>query len=204
MSRRVRFPSGALRVILGNAIWPGSQCLAIVSLVERTLDHCPKCGATEGIKFRTRNSAKQGKLVCRTCESQHSARYYSKNRERLLEAQRVAHKDNPAPGILRDSRKGDLRAGRENDLDIPFIEGLIRQDCLYCGETTVRMTLDRIDNSLGHLKSNVLPSCVRCNLVRGNMPYEAWLHVAKGMRSAREIGLFSNWAGVRVGCKRKV
>jgi hypothetical protein len=57
------------------------------------------------------------------------------------------------------------------------------------------MTVDRVDNDLGHLQSNVVPACVRCNHVRGQMPYEAWLMVAPGMRAAREAGLFGGWDG---------
>lgn len=57
------------------------------------------------------------------------------------------------------------------------------------------MTLDRIDNSLGHLQSNVLPSCERCNMVRRDMPFPAWLVVSKGMKEAYESGLFEGWVG---------
>jgi hypothetical protein len=57
------------------------------------------------------------------------------------------------------------------------------------------MTLDRIDNDKGHTEDNVVPACIRCNYTRRSMPYEAWLVVAKGMREARERGLFGEWTG---------
>lgn len=57
------------------------------------------------------------------------------------------------------------------------------------------MTLDRIDNDKGHTQDNVVPACIRCNYVRKNMPYEAWIVVAEGMRKAREAGLFEGWSG---------
>jgi hypothetical protein len=57
------------------------------------------------------------------------------------------------------------------------------------------MTLDRVDNSIGHIKSNVVPACTRCNYTRRDMPYEAWLLIAKSMRKAREAGMFDNWTG---------
>jgi len=57
------------------------------------------------------------------------------------------------------------------------------------------MTLDRIDNDKGHTQDNVVPACIRCNYARRSMPYEAWLVVAKGMREAREQGLFGDWTG---------
>jgi len=55
------------------------------------------------------------------------------------------------------------------------------------------MTLDRKDNDVGHVKDNVVPACVRCNYTRGDMPFDAWLVVAAGMRQAREKGLFGDW-----------
>jgi len=57
------------------------------------------------------------------------------------------------------------------------------------------MTLDRIDDAKGHTADNVVPACIRCNYARRDMPYKAWLVVAKAMRKARALGLFGNWTG---------
>jgi hypothetical protein len=57
------------------------------------------------------------------------------------------------------------------------------------------MTLDRIDNQLGHIKSNVVAACIRCNYTRGAMPYEAWLFLAPGMQAAQQAKAFGNWDG---------
>lgn len=97
--------------------------------------------------------------------------------------------------ILIDTRSCDKKAGRKNDLDLVFIREAIREGCSYCGETTLRMTLDRIDNTLGHLKSNVVSACIRCNYARRNMPHAAWLMLAPAMRAARLAGLFGEWTG---------
>lgn len=97
--------------------------------------------------------------------------------------------------ICEDSRKSDKKNNRDNDLTKEFIESLIKTGCSYCSETKLRMTLDRINNNLGHLQSNVVSACLRCNLARGDMPYEAWLCLVPGMRMAREKGLFGSWQG---------
>jgi hypothetical protein len=102
---------------------------------------------------------------------------------------------NPDLAILIDSRRSDKRAGRENSLTRDFIAEQISKGCDYCGETELRMTLDRIDNAKGHTQSNVVPCCIRCNYTRRAMPYEAWLVVAKGMREARGLNLFNGWTG---------
>lgn len=93
-----------------------------------------------------------------------------------------------------DSRAQDKAKGRKNDLTKPFIEAAISEGCTYCGSNDrMLMTLDRIDNALGHLTSNVLPACERCNIVRRDMPFEAWLLVVPGMRAAQESGLLGDW-----------
>ena len=98
--------------------------------------------------------------------------------------------------ILDDARKSDRKHGRENNLDVDFVRDLIKDGCSYCGRTdqTIIITLDRIDNSIGHLKSNVVPSCMDCNLVRGNIPYKAWLLIAPAMKEARKLGLLDGWS----------
>lgn len=97
--------------------------------------------------------------------------------------------------IWEDSRKSDKKKGLENNLTKDFIKNQIEKGCSYCGESSIRMTLDRIDNSKGHTEDNVVPACIRCNYVRRNMPYEAWVVVAKGMKEAREKNLFNDWTG---------
>jgi hypothetical protein len=97
--------------------------------------------------------------------------------------------------IFADSRKTDRLKGFDNNMTVDFIRDLINRDCIYCGETKLRMTLDRIDNTKGYVVGNVNPSCIRCNYTRGSMPYAAWLHLVPGMRSAREAGVFEAWTG---------
>lgn len=97
--------------------------------------------------------------------------------------------------VVDDARRADRARGRDNDLTVEAVSGLLQGPCLYCGETGLRMTLDRIDNSIGHTLANVVPACERCNYARRDMPYEAWLVVADAMRVARERGLFGIWTG---------
>ena len=52
-------------------------------------------------------------------------------------------------------------------------EGLIKQPCVWCGRTPEEangMGVDRRDNTLGHVKGNLDPSCVRCNMIRKAIP----------------------------------
>lgn len=109
------------------------------------------------------------------------------------EQKRRKRQEDPAYAVFWDAVKSDRRFSRENDLDLEYVRQETAKACTYCGGTELRMTLDRIDNSKGHTKSNVIPSCERCNFVRRDMPYEAWLIVAQAMREATSKNLFGGW-----------
>jgi len=53
------------------------------------------------------------------------------------------------------------------DFTVDEMEMAINQPCFYCGTTEYRRGLDRLDNSKGHVKDNVVTSCTLCNVVRG-------------------------------------
>ena len=96
--------------------------------------------------------------------------------------------------ILRDCRASDRKRGfLGNDLEVEFVQTLIAEGCRYCGEQDLRISLDRIDNTRPHNKANVVPCCIRCNYLRGSMPYPAWLHIVPSVKEARELGLFGDW-----------
>jgi hypothetical protein len=121
--------------------------------------------------------------------------WYAQNRDKLREQRRYKRRNNVALSIYQDARKADRKKQRTNDLTLELVKRLIASPCSYCGDNELRKTLDRVDNSLGHVESNVVVACERCNYVRRDMPYDAWLVVANGMRAAREAGMFGHWNG---------
>jgi 5-methylcytosine-specific restriction endonuclease McrA len=160
-----------------------------------------------GIELTEENCYKKSggyfRAYCKVCHN-NKAEEYNKlsskapHRKDKINARKRAYRKNPekiAAIILADSKNSDKKHNRECDLDREFIEGLIGCGCLYCGETELRITLDRIDNSKGHLRSNVVPACIRCNYARGSMPHAAWMCLMKGLTEAREKGLFGDWTG---------
>jgi len=48
-----------------------------------------------------------------------------------------------------------------------FLENILRKPCTYCGSPKF-VGADRIDNLQGHIKSNIIPACYRCNTIRNN------------------------------------
>ncbi len=121
--------------------------------------------------------------------------YYRKYGPNLNLRIKIKRSLNPGKYLLNNYRVIDKRKGRENDLDLEFVCEAIKKACSYCGESSIKMSLDRIDNSKGHLKTNVVPACVRCNFMRRDMPYDAWLFLVPVIKKAVEQGIFGSWTG---------
>ena len=155
---------------------------------------CTKCNTSKPfLSFApTRKGSRYRRQVCNACRKRKD---YASHRVERQQRNRGWRRENPVSAIYADSRKSDRRIGRVNDLTREFIQERLQKGCSYCGTSDLRMTLDRIDNTKGHTQDNVVPACIRCNYTRKDMPYEAWLIVAKGMREAREAGLFGDWTG---------
>lgn len=155
---------------------------------------CKACGESKPeTDFYRRISKKQKVYRYRTCNSC----YRKKNIKRINDAQkrwRASGKNN-AFFVKNNAKVSDRKKGREFNLDLAFVKKTIDHPCSYCGRDNVPIGLDRINNSVGHVRSNVVPACRRCNLIRNSMPYEAWLVVAEAVKKASEAQLFGDWEG---------
>lgn len=64
-------------------------------------------------------------------------------------------------------KKHDSSRKLDNDVDWKFmIEYIIDSSCYYCGISNGKLGCDRLDNSKGHTKVNVVPCCRLCNQTR--------------------------------------
>ena len=165
---------------------------------------CKRCGETDPAKFGFRivGGRSYPRHLCKSCWTRYTLEVRStESQKKRNDREQKKHKErrklgiNTARYVFQDSKNSDRKRGLENDLNKSFVAAMLDKPCAYCGDTSIRMTLDRIDNTRGHVQSNVVPSCIRCNYARRTMPYEAWLVVSKGMREAREAGLFGEWTG---------
>jgi hypothetical protein len=119
----------------------------------------------------------------------------NKLKQRIKDAYERANNLYTEKYILWDSRKSDRKKGMDNDLTREHIKEQIDKGCSYCGETKLRMTLDRINNDKGHTKNNTVPACIRCNFIRGSMPHKAWLSLVPSIKETNDKGLFGDWIG---------
>lgn len=170
---------------------------------------CRDCGGKEpSVTFtlRTVNGRQYKTNLCRLCHNADVRKRYALRGGRRYTDEQKRQKNavvrslrasgvTPERWILNDSRRDDKKYKRDNNLDREFIRKIIATGCCYCGETSLRMTLDRVDNNRGHTKDNVVPACIRCNYTRKDMPYKAWCIIAPCMRTARNQGLFGDRTG---------
>jgi hypothetical protein len=85
--------------------------------------------------------------------------------------------DNETPLIRRKYYKYKIRDNNKFKTELDFsIEEFIKMikegQCFYCGLNDNSLGLDRIDNKLGHIKSNIVVCCFECNMTRG----DRWTH----------------------------
>ena len=82
-------------------------------------------------------------------------------------------------------RHKDKKKGFESELDIDYVLNFIEQPCIYCGDTDF-IGLDRIDNNIGHIKSNIVPCCYTCNITRNNnFTYNEMLVLGKTIKEIK-------------------
>lgn len=156
---------------------------------------CNRCTSKKSITCFPKATGKSRITPCRRriCSACIARKRYNPAK-RAVKA-KIYAKTHVSECVLRYCRNADKRRGHEHDLSLEFVRDLLSKPCSYCGDTLLRMTLDRIENKLGHTRKNVVPACVRCNYARRDMPYQAWLELVPALKSARLKGLFGDWTG---------
>lgn len=161
---------------------------------------CLKCHKKKSFRHFRRKNHREKYYIYSTCNRCRNRIKHKQHKERRA----LAINSACAPFALEDAKKSDKKKGfGKNDLTMRFVKKLLNKGCYYCGLKNIKLSLDRIDNSRGHMKDNVNPCCRRCNFIRGNMPYEAWLSIVPAIKKATKKGLFGRWRGPKVGAKSK-
>ena len=87
--------------------------------------------------------------------------------------------------LLSQYKVKDKKKGLDFDLDVNWAVE-IAKSCTYCGDET-KMGFDRINNSIGHIKSNVVPCCYDCNVARSdNFTHEEMKEIGKAIKSVKD------------------
>lgn len=102
----------------------------------------------------------------------------------VLERQRKPYMKKPVDPIytrfMATKRRSYLK-GWDYDLTVDFIRNLLNSFCVYCGGMD-SLQLDRKDNAVGYVQTNVVPACKRCNTVKSMyLSYDQMMTVAKAL-----------------------
>lgn len=143
--------------------------------------------------------------VCKKCKNKKQIASIKNNPERLKkykEYHKKYHKENNHIGKVKSYRTSDRKNKRESITLEEFKEMLAKTPkCFYCGHSDPPdLGLDRLDNTLGHLKENVVICCEKCNHILTDLPLPAKLCLKEGLRKIEKDNLLLNWT---IKTKRK-
>lgn len=111
------------------------------------------------------------KKLCKTHEKERQRKSYYKHREKILLKDKIELQKRSlwwANKKVNHLKNWDKRKKLKTFCDLTGDEFLaLAKECVYCGDNK-NVGLDRIDNTMGHDKKNVLPCCLDCNKTRGD------------------------------------
>ena len=107
-----------------------------------------------------------------------SAKSYNDIMSPIRKEEKRRNSKNRAHWILVEIQKSDKNRNFSSSI-LQERTNTIKIDCgcSYCEATHIKMSIDRIDNNLGHTNENTVPSCLFCNIFRGNVDYKIWLQI---------------------------
>jgi len=134
---------------------------------------------------------------CKKCDSvkkDNRKERYKKLSEEQKEIYKARNRSYTSKGLGRATalicayRKADNKKGLVCDLDREFlVNNIFNKECVYCGDIE-NIGCDRIDNNIGHLKTNVVPCCRVCNTTRmNNFSYNEMLLLGNTIKQIKEI-----------------
>ena len=130
---------------------------------------CKECGGTSICKHR------RVKSTCKECNGSQiceHGRNISQCKECMNDEQKI---DFIQKNMIISSRQSDKKRemyDANNFIDKPFLEGLFEDSlvCYYCSvdftyneRIDTLVTIERLDNNIGHTKSNCVLACFKCN-----------------------------------------
>lgn len=148
--------------------------------------------------------------ICRLCKTDKSADAYYRNRlapDGLAYECKICARDSQRPhkatakardyarryrrtfGRYNTAKAQAKRKGVEFNLNEDEFNVLVASNCEYCvlPITTANIGLDRLNNDLGYIISNVVPCCAECNIARNDKftPDEMRVHIGPAIRSVK-------------------
>lgn len=101
----------------------------------------------------------------------------------------------PANLALSRYKKSARVRGLECTLTLEEVKKFLNSSCSYCECSNLMMTIDRADNNVGYTPENSVSACIRCNILKADMPKLAWEEMIPVIREINKRGLFGDWIG---------
>lgn len=80
--------------------------------------------------------------------------------------------------FLRYKKRADNK-GLDFELTKDYFKDNWGNPCYYCGDTILRIGIDRIDSSKGYIPSNIVICCGGCNLMKRSMTKQVFIEQCK-------------------------
>ncbi|AQY55293.1 endonuclease VII [Escherichia phage vB_EcoS_ESCO41] len=144
---------------------------------------CKKCGVEKPFELFCKHKQCKNGITheCKECsearrvplDPKEKADYDKRRYERSRDSHLKMMSENNELYKMRHYIASDKKKGFVSDINIEYCIIKMNEPCHYCGHIdTPANGLDRIDNSIGHVKSNLVPCCRLCNMTRG----DRWSH----------------------------
>lgn len=130
---------------------------------------CTKCKETKSINdFHSPKSS-----WCKKCFNEHISEWDKTQEGRYSRYKRQVRARNKRGAIGHNALVAKKKT-RVLSFDLTFDEFVTywKQPCFYCGGDVETIGLDRVDNSLGYTKGNVVSCCHVCNWMKRDMSRE--------------------------------
>jgi hypothetical protein len=162
---------------------------------------CLKCKiekpATSDFFYRDKNRPLGIMYVCKICDKERTKLQdrvgrYGKMTDEQKKTKRITCKKysstekGRAIHLQNAYRKNDIKKGRICDITTDDILIAYNSNCVYCGYKSTGF--DRLDNSIGHIKSNCVPCCKECNIARmDNFTHKEMFLLGDAIKKIKDI-----------------
>lgn len=133
-------------------------------------------------KFYTGHKTNDGLSVdCKKCSSEKAkARYYKQKNETPERIKKNRKKFDKTPtGKYNIYKRGAKQRCIEFKLTKDEFNVFWKKPCSYCGDNVDYIGLDRIDNSKGYERENIISCCGLCNRMKGTLTVEEFISHCK-------------------------